>query len=143
MEHEPSGFLGDAKGPMNFPTANAVLAVHGHPYDRKPFVETERRILKESPGFETEFRVIVFSVALPQTRFLQVHNVIGIAPGAPHNAIRPTKFGHELAAIVVILEVDQSFLKSAGRFHDSSMPEHAWSVKYIFTQFNNVTVNPK
>lgn len=49
--HEPPGFLSHSDGPMNLVTANAVLAVHYLPHSDKPFIQTERRVFKNGPGF--------------------------------------------------------------------------------------------
>jgi hypothetical protein len=50
----------------------------------------------------------------------------GTAVGALHNTIGPAQFRHEGFAVVEILKVDDGFLKCAGCFHESSMPEITW-----------------
>ena len=76
--------------------------------------------------------MIVLAVTFPHAGFLQIHEVIGLASRTTHDAIWPAKLSHELAAVLIVLKVDQRFLKGGG-FHESSMPDYHWSVKYIVT----------
>src|SRR5579864_7151625 len=52
MEHEPSGFLRNAKVSVNLVGANAVLAVDQHPQSYKPFAQRHSGILENGPDFD-------------------------------------------------------------------------------------------
>lgn len=126
MIHEPRGLLGDAKIAMHFVAADSVLAIHDEPHGRKPLVQAERRILKDGSGFEAGAWTIMLRIALPDASVGEISDVLGTAMRTPHLTIGPAEFHHESFAVFVIREVDDCFLKCAGRFHDSSMPELPW-----------------
>ena len=46
MEHEPCCLLRDSQSAMEFPARDAIFAANEHPHGRQPFLERDRRILK-------------------------------------------------------------------------------------------------
>src|SRR5436190_3440217 len=68
LQHEPSGLLSDTKTTVKLIRANPVLAVSSQPHCRKPFIQTDRRILEDRSDLYRKllFRMRVF--ALPQFR---------------------------------------------------------------------------
>jgi hypothetical protein len=119
VEHEPCGFLSYADGAVEFPRANPVLVVDDHPGSGKPLVQSERRILEDSASLQAELRAVVLAVALPNARLFKIGNMVGVATRAAHNAIRPAKRYHELAAVLEVFEEDNRFSKSVSQFHRS------------------------
>jgi hypothetical protein len=119
MEHEPCGFLSNAKRAMKLPRAYAVLVVNDHPNRRQPLSQRERRIFEYGSSFQGELRAIVLAVAFPNARLFEIDDVIGITSQAPHNTVRPAKLNHEFVTVIVVFEVDNRFSKCASKFHDS------------------------
>jgi hypothetical protein len=78
----------------------------------------------------------MFGVALPYTSLDKPRNPFGTAPRAFHDAIRPSKFNHELAAMLEIREVDDCVSEGVGgfAFHDQSMLFLLGYVKYIIAK---------
>ena len=72
----------------------------------------------------------VLLVALPHSRFLQIHDMLGVAVRAV-NTIRPTQRDHERFAVRIAAEELDRLLKSGRDADDQSMPHLAWSVMYI------------
>ncbi len=56
----------------------------------------------------------MLAVAFPHPRFFEIDHVIGSAMRTPNHAIGPPQFHHEMAAVFVILEVDDCVLKGPG-----------------------------
>jgi hypothetical protein len=111
VEHEPCGFLSDAKSAANFIGTHAVLAVRNHPNSDKPLVEWKRRILKDSPDLCRELPFGMDTLALPLALILEEHDILTSAGGAHHDAIRPADFHHEVKAIIGIVEEDNRLLE--------------------------------
>jgi hypothetical protein len=121
MEHEPRGFLSDAKRAMEFPRANSILVIDDHPDGGEPLVQSERGILEDSSSLQAEFRAVVFAVALPDARLVEIDDVIGLASRTANNAIRPAKIDHEFAAVFIVLKVDNGFAECVAKFHKSEI----------------------
>jgi hypothetical protein len=117
MEHEPCGLLSDANRPVKLPRANPILIVYDQPDRRKPFVQSERRVLEYCSGLQAELRTIVLAVAFPYARFVEIDDMAGIAARTAHNTVWPAKLNHEFAAIVVVFEVDNRFSECVSKFH--------------------------
>jgi hypothetical protein len=54
---------------MNLPTAYTILAIGNHPHSHEPFIEADRRILKDRSNFDRELAFRVTALALPYPRF--------------------------------------------------------------------------
>src|SRR5207245_6388083 len=65
VEHKPRGFLSDIKCPRHFTTTNTVLAIQNQPHCRKPLIQTERRLLEDSPDLHRELPFRMPIAALP------------------------------------------------------------------------------
>ena len=78
--HEPCGLLSHADGPGDLVAADAVLAVHYLPHGEQPFVQAERRILKDGSGLESELAQRVFAAALPAVVLRLEQNFLAAAP---------------------------------------------------------------
>lgn len=74
----------------------------------------------------------MLAVAFPHASFFEIGNVFGSATRASYLAVGPAQVNHRGMAVLILSEVYDCFLKSAWRFHNSSMPEPVWSVKYIY-----------
>src|SRR6266704_1608872 len=64
VKHEPCRLLSDAEIAGDFVGANPVLAVGNHPHCDKPFVQRDRRILKDSPDLRSELPMMMYALAL-------------------------------------------------------------------------------
>lgn len=116
MEHEPCGFLSDAKSAANFVGADTVLAVGNHPDCDKPFVERDCRVLKDSSHLARELLAGVSCFAFPHAPSGDEADVFASASGAL-DAIGPTAFDHEREAVVGVSEVLDGFLECSGLCH--------------------------
>src|SRR5260370_345471 len=96
--HKPCRFLSDADGLMDFIGTNPVLAIHNLPHRGQPLVQTERRVLKDRTGFQSELRRVMFLAAMPAVVFLQEQNVIASATRTG-DTVRPAPRHKILAAI--------------------------------------------
>ena len=123
MQHEPSGFLSYADGAVNLPRANPVLAIGNHPDSRKPLVQSERRVLKDSSDLYAELEFRMASFALPETARGYEGNLFASASRA-RDAIGPSARHQIVQAIVGIGEIDDRFLKAFGfGCHDQILAE--------------------
>jgi hypothetical protein len=105
VKHEPSGFLSDPYGAVNLPRANAVLAISDHPNGGEPFVQSERRVLKDSSDLNAELTFRMASLALPDAPLSDEANLVG-ATSRAHNTIRPTSINQVVQAVVGIGEIN-------------------------------------
>jgi hypothetical protein len=111
--HEPGGFLAHADHAGYFVGTDAVAVVHHLPHGHKPFVDSERGILKYSSAFNGELTACVPRSALPAVVFFEELNAIAAASRAS-NAIRPSARHNPLTAIARIAKETNGFLKSGG-----------------------------
>jgi hypothetical protein len=110
MQHEPSRLLSDTKGTVNFPRANAILAISDHPHSRKPFVEADSGVLENGPDLHRELALGVASLALPHTsRSDEAH--ITRAASRAHDASGPAPRHQVVKAVIGIGEVFNRFLE--------------------------------
>src|SRR6266849_4121162 len=112
MEHEPCGFLSDAKSAANLVRANAVLAVRNHPNGHEPLVERQGRIFHDGSDLDGELPMVVDVLALPLPLILKEHGILASASGAGHNTIRPAQLDHELEAVIGVGKVNDGPLQS-------------------------------
>src|SRR6266446_2319685 len=105
MQHEPRGFLCHSDCAMNFPRANPVLTVHQHPQRREPFVESDRRVLKDRARLKRELPTLVMTRTLPAVILFRELHVVAATPRASHFAVRPQATNEVVAAIRRISEV--------------------------------------
>lgn len=133
MEHEPRGFLGHSQAAMDFVGTDAILATDEQPRRAKPLFQSDWGVLKDRPSFKRKRGAFMFCVALPDAGFGKPRNLLGAAARASYLAIWPAQFGHKLAAMLELCKPDDRFLEAIGCFHDSSMRQSRWYVKYIMT----------
>jgi len=112
VKHEPCGLLSDAKSAAHFIRTDTVLAIGNHPDSDKPFVQTNRRILKDGSNLDGKLPMMMNSLALPFALVFEEHNIIPFASGAGNNAIRPAQLDHEFQAVVRVGEVNDGLLES-------------------------------
>jgi hypothetical protein len=122
VKHEPRGLLGDAERTPNFVGTDSVLAVRNQPYCDEPFVETERRILKDSPDLCAELPMAVDTLALPLALIRKERHILPSASGAD-NAVRPAQAHHELEAVIWVCEVDDGLLECLWLIHVSHLSQ--------------------
>ena len=134
LQHEPRGLLGNSHGAVNLPRRNAVLAVSHQPNNRKPLIQTERRVFQNGSSLQGELTLRMMTGTLPAPRLSVVFDLSATACRAS-NSVRPTLRGHVSYAVIGIGEVSNCFLKSAGRlnFHKSIIGQNSGPAKYIFT----------
>src|SRR5207253_980810 len=119
----------------NFTTTNTVLAIQNQPHCRKPLIQTERRILEDSPDLHRELPFRMPIAALPAELILEEADLIATADRAG-NAVLPlwTAKREILQAVLRNGEVEDRFLKAlrfVGGFHDLIVPWKRVLVKYI------------
>jgi hypothetical protein len=68
MEHEPSRFLSNLEVACNLVAAHSILTIRKHPRCGKPFIQTNRGILKDSPNLDRELPLRVVASTLPVRR---------------------------------------------------------------------------
>ena len=108
---------------MNLPRANAVLAVGNHPHRGEPFVESDRRILEDSPHLDRELTLLMPSLALPHAAGGNEGNFLRATDRAD-NAIRPAPCHKVIQAVICIREVLNSLLECLGFvFHAPRLTE--------------------
>lgn len=137
VQHEPRGFLGDAKPAMQFVGTDTVFCPNDHPSGGKPLLKADRGLFEDCASLEAERRAGMLRVALPYASLFQVGDVIGAATRAFDNAIRPAQFDHELSAMLEVREPDYRVPESVWRFHVASMQYVARYVNYIIAITNN------
>ena len=113
MEHEPCGFLGDAKSAANLVRANAILAIRNHPHSDKPLVERQSGVLKDSSNLDGELFLGMLALALPHATSGDEANIIPATSGA-FDAIRPAALNNEVEAIIRVGKVLDGLLESFG-----------------------------
>lgn len=124
MEHEPRGFLSDAKGPCNLAGANAVLGSGDDPDCGKPSLKSKRRILEDGPDLAGKLALRMAALALPFLLVLKIGNILA-ATGWALYTLWPAMGNHVNKAIVRVCKVDDGFLESSWVFHDSIIGELA------------------
>lgn len=110
MHHEPCGLLGDAKCTGDLIGTNSILAVNQHPDCGKPFVQSNCRVLKDSPDFDRELAVMVHALALPLSLVRKEWN-IGSPANRTDNAVRPAPSGKIIQTIVRLSEIQNCLLQ--------------------------------
>ena len=110
LQHEPCGLLSDANRTSDLVGTDSVLAIANHPNGDKPFVERDRRILKDSPDLDTELPMVVDALALPLALIGEKFSVFA-ATGRAFDAIRPAKRNHPIQAVIWIGKVDDGVLE--------------------------------
>ena len=68
LKHDPSGLLGNADSTVKFVAGDSVLAVSEHPHCKKPLVQRNCRIFKDSPDLDAELGLGMPSLALRELR---------------------------------------------------------------------------
>jgi hypothetical protein len=131
VEHEPSCLLCDAKAAMEFVATDSVLATDNQPRGGQPLLKRNRRVFKNGAGLQGKRRAFMFAVAFPYACFCQPRHVVRSTLLAFHYAIGPAEFHHELPAVLEIREPQNRLVDSVWRFHEPSMKQNSWYVKYI------------
>ena len=113
MEHEPSGFLGNAEIAGQFVGADPVLAVHQHPHGRQPQGQLDRGVLEDRTDLDGELLPAV--PALPDPAGLEevvLANASALRAGLLTGG--PAKVGDESQCNVLVCEVLDGFKQSLG-----------------------------
>jgi len=112
VEHEPCALLSDAKSATNLIGTDAVLAIGNHPNSDEPLVQTNRRILENSPDLHAKLALGMNALALPFVLILEEHGILAATSGAGNDAIGPANLDHELQAVLRAGEVQHGLLES-------------------------------
>lgn len=137
VQHEPCGLLGDSEITGNLVGTDTVLAIGNHPRCRKPFVQAQRRVLKDRSRFRGELPGCMMASALPLPLILEESRVRPSTGGADNSA-GPAVLDHVGQAIVCIAKVDNRFLERfrfpySFVFHAPSIAQSCGFVKYVVT----------
>ena len=116
VKHEPRGLLCDAERPPDFVRTDSVFAIRNEPNCDEPLVESERRILTDSPDLGRELPLGMLRLAFPQATSRDESNVFASASGT-HDAIGPATLNHEREAVIGIGEMYDGLLKCSGLLH--------------------------
>lgn len=108
VEHEPRGFLSDAKRPRHFVRTDAVLVVDQHPHRGEPLAQADRAILEDRSHFGGELALGVLRLALPAMLIREELDFEVPAVGAS-NTVRPTQRNHERQTAILVREVFDGF----------------------------------
>jgi hypothetical protein len=111
VEHEPCALLSDAQGARHFARANTILAVGNQPDRGEPFIQPDRRILKDGSDLGAELLLRMFGLALPDAAGRQQSHFRAPASRAGDRAIRPAHRNRRAHAIIRIREVSDRFVK--------------------------------
>src|SRR5262249_52566425 len=77
LKHEPCGLLCHSKRSVEFPGANAILAVQEHPDGGKPLLKGNRRVLEDCASLQRERGADVPGIALPNASLREVGDFVG------------------------------------------------------------------
>ena len=113
VQHEPRGFLSDAKRGRQFVRTDTVLHVDDHPDGRKPLAQPDRGILKDRPGLKRELAVRVPRGAFPAVPRRIKIDLLGATRRAG-DAVRPAQAHHVVQAVRGVREVFDRFDEGAG-----------------------------
>ena len=119
MQHEPGGFLSDAKRPVKFPRRDTVAIAGNHPHGGKPLFQAKRRVFEDGPKLDRELSLWMASLALEHPARLDEADILRSACGADYT-VRPTTVLEVVQAVVGVGKVLNSFEKSAGLVHHGS-----------------------
>ena len=121
---------------MDFVGTDPVLAVDQKPHHRQPLGQRDGGVLHNRTSLQSELWGVVLLPAVPAVVLLQKQHVLTSALGAD-NAIRPAPRHEVFAAVGEIGEVDNRVLKCL-RFHESTLPNGVYFVKYVITKISAV-----
>jgi len=110
VQHEPRGFLSDAKIAGDFIGTDSVLTVRNHPHCHKPLIEANRRIFKDSPDLNRELAVMMDALALPLPLISKEASTGATASRADHFTM-PSSGNQVTKAVVGLGEIDDCFLE--------------------------------
>jgi hypothetical protein len=110
VEHEPRGFLSNAKSASYFVGTHTVLAVRNHPHGDEPLIEGQSGILKDGANLHAELFLGVFLFAFPHPASGDKTHVSPATSGAG-NAIGPSPRNHELETVVGVGEINDGLLE--------------------------------
>lgn len=136
VEHEPCGLLTDSQSSVEFPRRNTILGVSEKPHGRKPLVQAQRRVFKDSASLDRELTFRVMTTALPALMLRHEADTLASAGGAS-DAVGPALRRKIVQAVRRNSIVDDGFLKSGGRlaFHALRVRLKYGLVKFIITEF--------
>ena len=119
---------------MNLPRANPIFAIHNQPHRGKPFIQTYRRIFKNSSSLESELWRRMLLSAMPTIVFFEEQNILASTARTDHS-VGPATSDHIFAAVGWISEVENRFLEGF-RFacHASRIGENRYFVNYIIAE---------
>jgi hypothetical protein len=139
LKHKPCRLLRNTQRAVNLHARDAVLAVAEHPESGHPLVHAKRRILEDRSDFDRELLVATTAEKETPLSALDWIVLVRLATGAGDLAIRPTEFAGIFVATIRVAEVNDGFLQSLWRFHDSNVRQLFACVKYIFARdFSNL-----
>ncbi|HUV97386.1 MAG TPA: hypothetical protein VMV98_07935, partial [Acidobacteriaceae bacterium] len=109
IQHEPSGFLSDAKRAGNLAGANTILRAGNNPDGGKPLIQAKRRVFEYSPNLRGELTPSMTALALPFLLGGEIGH-IGTAASGANDTRRPAMRDHVPKAVIGIREVNDGFL---------------------------------
>src|SRR5579872_1233619 len=130
VKHEPCRLLSDADGACNLVGTDAVLAVGDHPHSYEPFVERDRRVLKDRSDLHRKLPMMMDALALPFP-LIREEARIGAPASRALDAVPPAESDHPVEAVVGVGEVDDGLLQRVGLFHGLSSDSYSTSEALI------------
>src|SRR5579871_395312 len=133
VKHEPRGFLADSKSAVKLPGGDTVLGIGEEPHRRKPFIQSERGVFKDSANLNGELPLRVVTRALPAELILQETDTLATAGRASDLTVRPPLRRQIVQAVLWVSKVQDRILKSDQRFrfHGLIVPQNRGLVKFI------------
>lgn len=115
VQHEPSRFLRNSDGTVNFIRRDTVLAVGKHPESTKPLIKSKRGVLEDSANLETE--LLFAPLTKPHPPGAQKTVFITPAARTRRPAVWPAKLLRILKAADWIREVNDGLLECLVAVH--------------------------
>jgi hypothetical protein len=127
VEHEPCAFLRNTQIAGDLAGANAILAVGDQPDRREPFVETDRRVLKDGADLGAELLLRVLGLALPNAARGEQGHLRATARRTSHT-VRPAQRNRRAHAVIGIREISDRFVKRGRyiRVHALKIAQGGW-----------------
>lgn len=126
VQHEPRGFLSDAKVARHFVAADTVLAVDEQPHRGQPLRQRNRAVLKQTADLDRE--LLAATLALPDAAGRHVGAFFAVAVRTGHT-IRPAQASYEHGRHVHVREVgncaQQGVWSAVLGSHEQSLPKAA------------------
>lgn len=121
VQHEPGGFLSDAKSASDFVGANPVLAIDHHPHSGEPLGQRDGAIFHDGADLDGKLLLQMLPATLPHLGIRHKRDFPRLTAWTDDLAVLPTDGRHERQGASRISEVLDSLKQGLGVslcFHD-------------------------